>query len=185
MPHIHSGENEHDLTVTGYIVRIDTSEPKVLLHMHRKLHLLLPIGGHVELTETPWQAMAHELTEESGYTLDQLEVLQPRSRIKNMSMVVQHPYPLSMSTHDITKKHFHTDIEYGFVATSEPALQIINGESEDLRWLSRNELIDLPSEVIFDNTREIYCFLIDTAIKTWDKVPTNEFLLDFPEEYFS
>lgn len=64
MSHIHSGNNQHDLTVTAYIVRIDTPEPQALLHLHKKLGVLLPVGGHVELSETPWQAIAHELEEE-------------------------------------------------------------------------------------------------------------------------
>lgn len=73
MPHIHTKPGQYDHTVTAYIVRTDGDDPKVLLHMHRKLGMLLPPGGHVELDETPWAAMAHELTEESGYTLDEAD----------------------------------------------------------------------------------------------------------------
>lgn len=185
MPHIHSETNQHDLTVTAYIVRVDTLEPKVLLHMHRKLNILLPVGGHVELSETPWQAIAHELIEESGYSLDQLDILQPKSRIKKMTKVVQHPYPLSMNTHVIPTNHFHTDIEYAFVADSDPAMNAQKGESLYFQWLNSDELCNLPNDTIFDNTREVYKFILDEALKNWDRVVTKDFLLDFPKEYLS
>lgn len=183
MPHIHTKDDQHDWTVTAYILRLDGPEPKALLHMHRKHHILLPVGGHVELSETPWQAIAHELTEESGYQLTQLDILQPPSRIKQMSHVVQHPYPLSMNTHDIPHRHFHTDIEYGFVTEDDPAEKLSEGESSDVRWLSREELLDLPKDMIYTNTREVYMFMLDEALHKWDQVPTGHYLLDFPESY--
>lgn len=183
MPHIHTNKDQHDLTVTAYILRVDGFEPKALLHMHRKLNVLLPIGGHVELDETPWQTMAHELTEESGYKLEELALLQPKSRIKKMTKVVQHPYPLSMNTHSIPGDHFHSDIEYVFVADSDPAGEADEGESLDLRWINRTELDQLSGEEIFDNTREAYQFVFDEALSNWEKVPTNHFLLTFPKEY--
>lgn len=183
MPHIHTDPNQHDLTVTAYILKLDSADPKALLHMHKKLNILLPIGGHVELDETPWQALAHELTEESGYILDQLRVLQPPSRIKKMTKVVQHPYPLSMNTHDIPGSHFHTDIEYGFVTTQEPRLSVGENESADLQWVTRSELQELGSDKIFDNTREIYDFLFDEALIKWDRVDVNDFLLEYPADY--
>lgn len=183
MPHIHTEPNQHDLTVTAYIIKIDSSGPKALLHMHKKLNILLAIGGHVELNETPWQAMAHELTEESGYVLNQLRILQPVSRITSMKKVVQHPYPLSMNTHDIPGGHFHTDIEYGFVTTEEPSLNIAENESADLRWVTRSELDELGSDLIFDNTREIYRFAFDEALSNWEQVDVSNFLLTYPEDY--
>ena len=183
MPHIHTEKNQHDLTVTAYIVRLDKDEPRALLHIHRKLNILLPVGGHVELLETPWQAIAHELEEESGYTISQLKILQPKSRIKKMTKVAQHPYPLSMNTHDIPLHHFHTDIEYAFVAESDPTLSIEDGESFDLRWLSSKELNELSKDMIFDNTKEVYNFIFNEALEVWDRVATSEFLLDYPAEF--
>ena len=151
--------------------------------MHKKLQVLLPIGGHVETSETPWQAIAHELAEESGYKLDQLTLLQPKSRIKKMTKVVQHPYPLAMNTHSIPENHFHTDIEYGFITDSDPVVAIEEGESLDLRWISSDELNELSSKLIMDNTREVYRFIFDEALPNWDKVPTSKYLLTFPEHY--
>lgn len=177
MPHIHTADYQHDHTVTAYIVRVDGDEPKVLLHMHRKLKMLLPAGGHVELTETPWQAVAHEVLEEAGFKLEQLEVLQPRSRIKNITNVVQHPYPISMNTHDFSARHFHSDTEYALIAHSDPVMNVAKGESTDLRWLSNSELDALPKTLIYDSTREVYHFILDEALKQWDRVPATDFSL--------
>ena len=183
MPHIHTEANQHDLTVTAYIIRTDTTEPQALIHMHKKLGRLLPVGGHVELHETPWQSIAHEVEEEAGYTLNQLHILQPKSRIKSMSKAAQHPTPLSMNTHAIPGDHFHTDIQYAFVTTLDPTLELSEDESADIRWVTQLELNALESEVVFTNTKEIYNFIFDEALPTWDVIQTSEFILDFPEEY--
>jgi len=181
MPHIHTGKDQHDLTVTAYIVRTSSAEPEALLHMHKKHHVLLPVGGHVELNETPWQAVAHELEEESGYKLDQLNVLQPVSRLKHMSKAVQHPVPVSMNTHYIAEDHFHTDIEYAFVTTSAPTAMIGDGESTDLRWLTKKELNELDASEIFDSTKEVYNFIFDEVVPNWESVSTRDFTLEYPE----
>ena len=136
MPHIHTEVGQHDHTVTAYIVRDDFETPRLLLHMHKKLGVLLAIGGHIELSETPWAAMAHEIEEEAGYTMDDLDVLQPKVRIGTYSDVVVHPQPLVMNTHDITADHFHSDTSYAFVAHGEPTGELGDGESADLRWLT-------------------------------------------------
>ena len=183
MPHIHAEANQHDLTVAAYVVRTDTPEPRVLLHMHKKLGMLLPVGGHVELLETPWQAIAHELEEEAGYELKKLQILQPKSRIKNLSKTVHHPNPVSMNTHSIPGIHFHTEIEYAFVAKTKPELELGVGESLDLRWMSQSELNDLEAAEVFDNTKEVYNFILNEALTDWSSVKTDDFLLEFPEEY--
>ena len=49
MAHIHE---KIDFTASVYIVR----DNRVLLHMHKKLNMWLPPGGHIELDEDPNQA---------------------------------------------------------------------------------------------------------------------------------
>ena len=72
MPHIHNKPGQHDICVSGYIVKItEGDEPRIILHKHRKLKMLLQFGGHVELDETPWQAVLREIAEESGYDKNQ------------------------------------------------------------------------------------------------------------------
>jgi len=53
MSHIHTNPGEHDQTVSAFIIRTDTAEPELLLHVHKKLGVLLQPGGHIELNETP------------------------------------------------------------------------------------------------------------------------------------
>jgi len=170
MAHIHTQPGQHDHTVTAYIVRTDSTEPKILLHMHKKLGRLLTIGGHIELDETPWQAIAHELQEESGYSLNELLVLQPKERLARLSGVVMHPYPVVMNTHNVAPSHDHSDTGYAFVATANPAGQINKGESTDLRWLTRSELEALDEADLFLNVKEAYLFVLDVCLKNWDRV---------------
>ena len=58
MPHIHTGEGEHDLTASAILVRkINDLGFSVLLHKHKKIDRIMQPGGHVELTENPYQAV--------------------------------------------------------------------------------------------------------------------------------
>lgn len=184
MPHIHEKPGQHDLTVSAYIVRTDGAEPKVFLHRHRKIGKLLPFGGHVELTETPWQAIAHEIEEESGYVLSQLEVLQPISRLKVAQYVNLHPYPLAMNTHDSSRTHFHTDIQYGFVTNEDPAGLPAEGESQELLWLTVQEIKALHKDQMYANNKEMCEFVCTEALSNWECVPAKTYLLDHPEAYF-
>jgi len=177
MPHIHTEPGQHDHTVTLYVIRVDGDEPEVLLHLHRKLGRLLPVGGHIELDETPWQAAAHELREESGYALEELKILQPKNRIKNLTNAVIHPVPVVYNTHTITTDHLHSDTAYAFVATSDPSAEVNAGESLDLRWLAATELRKLTDTEIFPSTRTVYEFILKTILKEWVEVPTGDFQL--------
>lgn len=46
MAHIHTNPGEHDLTASAFIVRDDFAKPRLMLHMHKKLGVLLQPGGH-------------------------------------------------------------------------------------------------------------------------------------------
>jgi len=185
MPHIHTQPGQHDHTTTAYIIRLDGDEPRVMLHMHRKLHKLLPVGGHIELNETPWQAIAHELTEESGYQLSELQILQPAQRITTLANVMLHPQPIVTNTHDITAEHFHSDVAYAFIANGEPKGQPDDGESMDLRWLSRKDLGALTKEEVWHNTVQTCYFIMDTVLQEWERVPTKDFSLASATEFYS
>lgn len=179
MPHIHTEPGQHDHTVTAYIIRSDGGDPRALMHMHKKLNRLMPIGGHVELDETPWQSIAHELSEESGYELDDLKILQPPGVIRALSRVALHPYPVAMNTHDFfddrAGEHFHSDTAYAFVANGGPGHDVGEGESTDLRWLSESELDAIKSELIFENTREIYKFIFETCLRHWEQADASTY----------
>ena len=177
MPHIHTTPGQHDHTAGAFIVRTDGSEPRALLHMHRKLGKLLQVGGHTELEETPWQTIAHELSEESGYRLDELQVLQPVARIKSLPTGKLHPYPVVVNTHTISPDHFHTEIAFAFAATGDPAGHIADGESSDLRWLTSSELDALDASEVYLDVKAIYKFMFEECLNNWERVATSSFEL--------
>ena len=47
-----------------------TAEGKVLLHLHRKLGMWLPPGGHIERDEIPDDAAVREVFEETGLNVE-------------------------------------------------------------------------------------------------------------------
>lgn len=183
MSHIHTLPGQHDHTVSCYIVRLDGNEPLIWLHMHKNLGRLLPAGGHIELDETPWDAAVHEILEESGYSIHDLQILQPKDRLKSLEGVRLHPQPVAVSTQKPEKDHFHVDSAYVFIAHGEPSNTIAAGESNDIRWLTRAELENLDiSKDIFTNTKEIYRYILDHCVDAWEKVspdayPNNEIMV--------
>lgn len=181
MPHIHTKPGQIDQTVTAYIVRRDGDDTYVMLHMHKKLGKLLPVGGHVELDETPWASMAHELEEESGYRLEELEILQPQARIEVLDGVVLHPQPIVVQTHDISAEHFHTDLGYLFLAQTVPHGKCAEGESDDIRWLTRDGVVRLADDDIWSNTRQICLAVFDMFLDDWSAVKATNFRTALPE----
>lgn len=180
MPHIHNEPDQHDMTVSAYVVRLDAGEPLCLVHMHKKIGKLMQIGGHIELNETPWAAVAHELEEESGYRLDEVEVVQyTADRIVDAGNV-SHPTPFAMNTHNVGNEHYHSDICYGFIAHSKPAENMADGESDDLRWMTLDDLRKAGQigEALQD-VCNIYTFLIE-HLATYARVPAIDFSIAKP-----
>ncbi len=175
MPHIHDKPGQHDHTVSAYIIRIDGDEPKILLHRHKKLGVFMQFGGHIELNETPWQAIKHEILEEAGYDFDQLELLQPKERLKTISQSTLHPQPFVHSTHKITDDHFHTDLGYAFVTKLDPNHAISSGESKDLRLFTLEELKALPAKDMFQDNRDRCEFAMMTCAPNWERVSPNTY----------
>jgi 8-oxo-dGTP pyrophosphatase MutT (NUDIX family) len=177
MPHIHTGPGQHDITASAFIVRLDTPEPTIMLHLHKLLGKYLQFGGHVELHETPWQAVTHELREESGYDIDQLEIYQPKNRLVQLSGAVVHPIPSVFLTVRFKPDmdHYHTDIEYAVVANEAPRNQVAEGESSIIRLYTRNEIALLSNEDIFEDVREICLYILDTIVNTHERVAASKF----------
>lgn len=182
MPHIHTEPGQHDMTVSAYIVRRSKNgEWLCLVHMHKKVHKLMQIGGHIELHETPWQAVTHELQEESGYTLPELLVAQYTADVVEDDTNVTHPVPFSTNTHLVKLSaeqggydHYHSDLCYGFVAKDVPQSGVKGNESKDLRWLSIAELEKhgKAGEALMDVFR-IYKFLLAHIDSMHVVDPTN------------
>ncbi|MEO6761106.1 MAG: NUDIX domain-containing protein [Candidatus Saccharimonadales bacterium] len=181
MPHIHTEPNQHDMTISAYILLLDDNVWKCLVHFHRKIEVLMQIGGHIELTETPWQAMAHELKEESGYSLAELMVLQHTADRVVEAGNIQHPTPFMVNTHNAGNDHYHSDSCYGFVAKERPKGVVSNGESIDLRWLTIDQLSGLVSKgEALEDVRNIYRFLLE-HLGTYARVPAIGFSLEKPK----
>ncbi|MDB5163923.1 MAG: pyrophosphohydrolase including oxidative damage repair enzyme [Candidatus Saccharibacteria bacterium] len=138
----------------------------------------LQFGGHVELDENPWQTVAHEVLEETGYDLNQLKIMQPKSRLRKLTGVTLHPEPVIMLSHEFSPGHFHTDIEYLFVATGEPSHAVGNDESTDIRAFSQAELMDESIPNIPENIREVGSFILSHRLIEWEPVDVSEFSLD-------
>lgn len=177
MAHIHTQPGQHDPTASAFIIRTDLAEPQLWLHRHKKLNMYLQFGGHVELHETPWQAVTHEIQEESGYDIGQLKILQPSERIRHLTGATIHPYPVAQQTHAFGNglDHFHTDTEYVFVTEQAPHHPPADGESGELKLFTRKMLAELPTSDIPDNARQVGLFIFDYCLANWEPVPVTEF----------
>lgn len=182
MPHIHVEPDQHDMTVSAYIVLHEDDEWKCLVHLHRKMGKLMQVGGHIELNETPWQAAIHELEEETGYIAREVKILQPFAEMPQEYKYVTHPLPFSMNTHNVGDEHYHSDACYGFIAEDYPEASSAEGQSKDLRWLSIKELSEAveKGEALRD-VLHIYRFLVD-HLGDMAARPVTDFSLGKPQD---
>ncbi len=172
MPHLHTKPGQYDHTVSAYIIRTDFAEPKLMLHKHKKLGRWMQFGGHIELNENPWQAICHEIEEETGYQIAQLKVLQPAERLKLSTNNTLHPLPASYNTHQYGhEQHFHTDAGYIFVANEAPAGAISDNESAEIKLLTAAEIAKLDTFV-----RDIGLFGLEVCLPNWEQVPATDYL---------
>ncbi len=180
MPHIHTSPGHHDQTASAFIVRTDgpAGQWRLMLHWHKKLNGWLQFGGHVELHETPWDAVTHELREESGYELSQLKLLQPKQRIRSTSDSVMHPVAFYDQTHGFpgdptAPDHKHTDRGYVFFTDQEPAGKVDAGESTRIQLFTLDELQAIPSKNIPIDFKEICEYVLQIDLKDWALEPAD------------
>ncbi len=176
MPHIHTEPGQHDATASAFIIRLDFKEPKLMLHIHKKLGVYMQFGGHIELHETPWQTVIHELEEESGYNIDQLKILQPKLRIKTFGDAILHPIPLSFLTHGFTNlDHHHTDTAFSFITSEPPKMKVAAGESENIQLFTAEELRAIPANQIPENVRITGLFALEKCLQEYEAVDTAQY----------
>lgn len=173
MPHIHTQPGHYDFTTSAIIVRTDLGDPAVCMNKHLLSGKWTQPGGHVELNESPWSAVQHEITEESGYTLHQLQILQPKNRITNLGSDAQlQPLPVCIMTYELAahKNHLHTDLVYAFVANGAPAQAVAADESTEIAFFNKAKIKSLSSKEIPDNVRSVALFVLDTCMVEWERI---------------
>jgi len=135
-----------DFTVAVFIVY----DSKVLLVMHKKQQKWLPIGGHIELTEDPDQALAHEIAEECGLEVEMLTTKPEIPGEHRKSLFT----PNYMDVHEINNldyEHKHVGLIYFAKAKSDEA-KLAPQEHDDIRWFSEQD-IDNPEFEILDDIK--------------------------------
>lgn len=165
------------MTASAFIIRTDLEKPKLLLHMHKKLGIWMQPGGHIELSENPWQAVLHEIEEETGYDTSQLQILQPKLRLGMLSAATLHPQPMVDNTHDFAgdKRHRHNDRAYAFVTGSEPTGRPQAGESQELLWVTAEDIHALSEVEIVRNVQEIGYYALTQIVNNWEPISLSEF----------
>jgi ADP-ribose pyrophosphatase YjhB (NUDIX family) len=138
MPHIHTKEGEFDFTVAGYLVHDD----KTLLIKHKKLPLWTPPSGHIELNQSPVDALFMEIKEEAGIDQSQLELIETHTRSSNFTSsqtAVSMPLPFDLEHHPVDDTHRHINLSYALRSNTnhvEPG----PGESNTFKWFTVDEL---------------------------------------------
>ena len=120
-----------DFTATTFIV----DNHQTLLLWHRKLHMWLPPGGHIDPHELPHLAAIREVFEETGLHIALQTEPTP------MGNVTLLPQPYCMLLEPIGPDHEHIDLIYfGRVigGTLNPSVR----ESAGVRWVDHAALDD-------------------------------------------
>jgi len=111
---------------------------KALLHLHKKLGIWIPVGGHIDRDELPHVAALREIKEESG--LD-VTLYNPDKQIE-MGDVVQLFRPMHILLENINPFHQHIDFIY-YASAESDKLSPQNGETTNLKWFTSEEIITL------------------------------------------
>lgn len=125
---------------------------RVLVIHHRRLGTWLPLGGELEAGETPLEAAARELREESG--------LEGRfARLRGACDGVP-PGLIGYEEHQAGDKGLH--MNFVFVADVPADAEVApNHEFAHFRWVNRDELLALDSPV---NVREFGLLALDAQL---------------------
>ncbi len=137
MPHIHTGEGQFDFTVAGYLVH----KNKTLLIKHKYLPIWTPPAGHIELNQTPIDALFTEIREETGIDASHLKLIETQSHTKDFKrgQATALPLPFDLEYHPIIDGHQHVNLAY-IVKTDTDNVEPGSGESNTFRWFTAKEL---------------------------------------------
>lgn len=138
MPHIHTGLGQVDFVVNVYVV----FRGRVLLRMHEKYHRWLPVGGHIELSETPEEAAIREVKEETGLTVSLW--MENKESIPNdfPETYKELTPPLFMNVHALSDAHRHIALVYFAKSESDDIIEPdTNERSGGCLWITKKNLV--------------------------------------------
>lgn len=130
-----------DFTATTFIVH----NACTLLLFHRKLHIWVPPGGHIEPHELPHVAALREVREETGFDA---ELMAKGAWLGKVEVL---PQPQCILLEDIAPDHQHVDLVY-FARITAGELDYSLREAADARWYSWD---DLGGEEIAEDIRQL------------------------------
>ena len=133
---------------TGFIMNQEHS--KMLLVYHKKLGKWAAPGGHIEPTETPEEAAAREVHEETGINPRLIKLDQPNiSSSTPTEEQLNTPYAVLYELIPETKKegeaHIHVDFIYLFEADEKETITEQEEEVENVKWLTGSEIANLDA----------------------------------------
>lgn len=138
MPHIHTGTGELDFNVCGYVVHND----KALLIKHKYLPIWTPPAGHIEIDQTPIEALYAEIREEAGIPAESLTLMPTKAYAADFERTpaaTELPLPFDFEVHPIVDGHRHINMSYVLQSNTnhvEPG----QGESNTFKWFTVDEL---------------------------------------------
>lgn len=127
---------DRTLTASVYVIH----ENKALLHKHKKYNTLFPLGGKMNPNEVPHETALREVFEESGL---KVELYNEDSKFE-LGRVIQLNRPMHVLLENVG--HEVENIDFIFFATaSDNNINPQDGESKELYWFSKEEIINNDS----------------------------------------
>jgi 8-oxo-dGTP pyrophosphatase MutT (NUDIX family) len=117
-------------TSTGYVIY----EKQVLLHLHKKINQYLPPGGHLEINETPSEAVLREVKEETGLEVNLIFDNQLNAFLYPQTLPVPEKILLENIDDPDTRFHQHIDFIYFCVPKYQPKI------SDPWLWFNESSL---------------------------------------------
>ena len=119
-------------------VYILSKDNKLLLVMHKKYAVFMPVGGHSEGDEEAWETAIREAKEESG-----IEISLPLFSINDNCTSA--PIPFAIQLERITDEHIHRDYLYVTrINKLSRNIEVVTENGLSYRWFTFEEVSKEP-----------------------------------------